>query len=138
MGIECYLFDVLRVPTGGKVTIYSVDADIYYNSSEFDSNHSGSSDLNKVFAVDWAIEDTDQYGNGTYRHLSYVFDTVPDVDDLRKAKLLNKIAREIELDKIDQEVFHKEENRKSHWTKVEPPSTFEGCTFDYRAETVRS
>lgn len=63
------------------------------------------------YATDWPIDT----GSG-YSHLTFIFDSDPTKEAVKKARLINKICRRIEYDSLNQHFTCQVCSQRRHWT----------------------
>lgn len=112
--VPLYHCGKVKIEKGKFATIYNFPA----NTGEFasrlnqDTKHTDEDEFH--YAADWPIK-----ANAGYAHHTFLFDTLPQKSDIKTARLINKVWKQIDCDELEQYFTCRVCSQRKHWTEAE-------------------
>lgn len=111
--VPLYHCGKVKVEEQKFATIYNFPANTGEFASRLNQNTNHTDEDEFHYAADWPIK-TD----AGYEHHTFLFDSLPQKSDIKTARLINKVWKQIDCDELEQYFTCRVCSQRAHWTET--------------------
>lgn len=114
-GKDVPLYHCGKVKVGEQkfATIYNFPANTGEFASRLNQNTKHTDEDEFHYAADWPVK-----ADSGYVHHTFLFDSLPQKSDIKTARLINKVWRQIDCNELDQYFTCRVCSQRTHWTEA--------------------